>query len=216
MAGTNVGTQVYATVSSTATQTFTITATRTQQVARYFADDLRDLIREANIDLPYWLEIPPEEQDYLLSSEDLAELLCNDIEQMLRDKLISGVHFMLSELQPDPNTNKFNLKYHVNYQINLAQRTLSNDPLLPFGGRLEVPDAATTAARFVLVIDWVPGITPENIEGVRRPHYFFDWYAPTDRFDSSCLVSYRMGGMDDAGSGVVVTRVELTAPGNVP
>jgi hypothetical protein len=216
MANTNVGTQVYATVSGTATQTITITATRTQQVARYFADDLRYLIQEAQIDLPYWLEIPPEEQDYLLSSEDLAELLCNDIEQMLRDKLINGVHFMLSELQPDPNTNKYNLKYHVNYQVNLAPRTLSNDPLTPFGGRLEIPDVAKTAVRFVLVIDWVPGITPENIEGVRRPYYFFDWYAPTDRFDSSCLVSYHPAGMEGAGSGVVVTRVEWTAPGNVP
>src|SRR5216683_7207584 len=105
MATANTNTATYASTQATQTQTYTVpkVGTKTQQVSRYLADDLRGLVEDAQIDLNDCLGIPPD--GYVTSFEFLADLICNDIEQMLRDGLITGVHFLLSEVTPDPNTS---------------------------------------------------------------------------------------------------------------
>ena len=212
MASSSSGTETFATVASTQTSTFalTTTATRTQQAARYIADDLRGLVREAGINLAAALGIPPDES-YVTDAEHLAELICNDIEQMLRDRLIIGVHFLLCEKQLDQTTNAFNIKYHVEYKINLPQRSVIDEVLSGFKDRLLLPRTAAARTRFVLLIDWDPTVNREEIKLVERPRYFFDWRPPNDRYDASSLVHYRTGGLD-----TIIVRTEFAHPGNIP
>jgi hypothetical protein len=206
MANASTGTTTYASTTATRTQSYTVprVATKTQQISRYLADDLCGLVEDAQIDLKDSLGMPPD--GYTTTDEFLAHLICNDIEQMLRDGLITGVHFLLSEDTQDPNTGFYNLRYHVEYQIDndqVAQRSLGGNALQQFGERLTPPSAATVKARFALLIDWSPRITLDDIKEVQRPRYFFDWLPANNRFDGTSLVRFSVGGL-----GTEVTRIE--------
>src|SRR5262249_1239951 len=149
------------------------TGTVTQQISRYLADDLRLLLKETRADLADVLGIPPEERTPLTTSDDLPELVCNDIEQMLRDQLIPAVHFLLSDVNRDQNTFKYNIKYHVQYQMEMGQaRALAPTALKSYGGSLSVPVQATAQSQLVILIDWSPTISEIEKETVSYPRYF--------------------------------------------
>ncbi len=211
--GTGTGSTTFLATEATETQTFAAprVGTRTQQAARYLADDLRTLVNKAHIDLARWLEIPSGSTEYVTNPAFLADLICNDIEQLLRDRLITGVHFLLSDTRIDPSSKAYPVRYHVQYLIDIPERSLSDDALVQYGGRIQPPDTASLEARFALLIDWDRQATAEEIAEVRRPLYFFDWRPVNDRYDANSLVRYRTGGL-----GTEVVRFESATPRNIP
>ena len=208
--GTGTGSTIFLATEATEMQTFAAprVGTRTQQLTRYLADDLHMLVKDGQIDLAYWLGIPPSE--YITDSEFLADIICNDIEQILRDGFIRGVHFLLSDTQPDPMSGCYNLRYHVQYRIDIPVRQLSDDALQQSSDRLQLPRDASLGARFALLIDWNPQLNPAEIELVRRPRYFFDWVPINERYGATSLVRYRTDGLTTE-----IVQIESTVARNI-
>ncbi|HVU66100.1 MAG TPA: hypothetical protein VHD63_03185 [Ktedonobacteraceae bacterium] len=218
MTTSNAQTVTYAT--TTETEEITVTSnvmtqatalTKNEQIARYFIQDLTHFIRLTSIDLIKELEIPPD-PDYSGSQEDVLALLYEDLTHMLREGLITGIHLLLSESQPDQNTGRYLLRYHATYTINQTQqgqRRLQAD-VRRFGGDIAPPAHVWEKARFALLIDW--SAADERRRQVHRPRYFFDWVPPNARFDARSLVRYREGGLTYNGA-VVVDRAEARSPG---
>ncbi len=213
MTTSNSQTETYATTEETTEVTVTpVVMTQTEQIAGFFIDDLTHFIHLTNIDLLKELEIP-REPDYSGSREDILHLLYEDLTHMLREGLISGIHLLLSESQPDANTGRYMLRYHATYTIDQAQqgqRRLQAD-VERFGGTLIPPPHVWEKARFALLIDWNRSVA-ERRRQVHRPRYFFDWVPPSARFDERSLVRYREGGLTYNGA-TVVERTEARSPG---
>lgn len=184
--------------------------TQSEQIARYFTDDLQRFVQVAHINLMQELAIPAE---YASSNEEVIEMLYDDLTHMLREGLITGVHLLLSEPRLDPNSHAYPLRYHAQYLINAPSgvaRTLQNNAQR-FGGELAPLQRIWENARFALLIDWNPSANARRRQ-VRRPAYCFDWVPDQDRFDATCLIRYREGGMTYNGV-VVVERTESASPG---
>ncbi|SRR5579883_3447969 len=210
MGNPGVGVQAMTFQVHPSTMTQVRVGTTTQQIARFLAEDLHILVHEANLDLADWLGIHSDE--YPSDPALLVELICNDIEVMLRQRLITGVRFLLSEEKPDQNTNRYRLGYLVEYRIgDIPVRTLNTNPLTAYGGRLQMPNQTSKWPRFALLIDWDPRADRNEVASVMRPSYLFDWVAVNDTYDANSLVEYRRGGL-----GTVVVRIESTVPGNIP
>jgi hypothetical protein len=190
--------------------------TQSDQIAHYFTEDLEEFVRLSHTDLAKVLQIPPE---YPQDTGDIILMLYEDIAHMLRDQLIIGVHLLLSEMHPDPNTGAYPLRYHARYSI-----TPDNNiyPLAPStsttaqrtGKSIAPPTNIWREARFALLIDWNPS-AKERRQKVRRPEYCFDWVPEEARFDATNLVRYSKGGMLSDSARVdseTVIREELTSP----
>ncbi|HTK12125.1 MAG TPA: hypothetical protein VL485_33445 [Ktedonobacteraceae bacterium] len=202
-------TETYDTTASTTEATVTPRVmTQTEQIARYFTDDLTQFVHIANLDLAHELEIPAEEAG---DTQEIIEMLFDDLSHMLREGLITGIHLLLSEPRVDANTGAYPLRYHALYTINqpaVAQRSLKAQR---FGGSIEPPDRVWVGARFALLIDWNKSADRRRLQ-VRRPEYLFDWVPEQTRFDATSLVRYREGGLTSNGA-EVVRRVEARSPG---
>ena len=187
--------------------------TQTEQIARYFSEDLSKFVEDTNIDLIRELQIPPEyaEINGDLDNETIVEMLFDDIAHMLRDTLITGVHLLLSERQIDANTGAYPLRYHAEYTITqtVARNNKNVEEGKRWGGHLAPPKDTWRNARFALLIDWNPSAN-ERRRQVRRPHYCFDWVPEHSRFDDTTLVRYRAGGMTTDGA--TVNRQESASP----
>jgi hypothetical protein len=161
---------------ATTTETTEVTVvprviTQSQQIARYFAEDLLQFLKDARIDLARELQIPA---DYTQGPVELVEMLYDDLTHMLRDGLITGIHLLLSEQKADPATHAYPLRYHAWYLIQMPERTLKNSEAKRFGGKLAPPKKIADDARFVLLIDWNMTAN-ERRRQARRPEYCFDW-----------------------------------------
>ncbi len=188
----NAGTE-----SGTVTQTMTIT----EQIARFFADDLLKIVRQANIDIARSLGANGE--DYLTDPDQLIWLLCNDLEQMLADGLINRVHFMLCEEEPGGTGGAYRVGYHAEYQI---MSTRVGGDMLEYG-QLRLPRDATLWQKFVLVIDWDPTAPVELRRQCVYPKYIFNWFSPSESFDTRYLVRFERGGL-----GTAVARIQYAQP----
>ncbi len=188
------------------------TVTQSDQIARYFTDDLKNFVRETNINLVEELDIPSEHN---LSSSEAIEMLYEDLAHMLREGIITGIHLLLSEPQRDPNSGAFPLRYHAMYVVNsntrTPQRSLSSSSVQQRGGSLALPTNVWLDARFALLIDWNPSAN-ERRRLVRRPEYCFDWVPKQAKYDATTLIRYREGTMT-VNSATVVERRELRSPG---
>jgi hypothetical protein len=185
--------------------------TQSEQIARYFIEDLTELVKLTNIDLITTLDIPSE---YARSVDDILSMLFDDLSHMLRDSLITGVQLLLSEPKVDPNTHAYPLRYHAIYTIhmNTPGRTLKRPETTQrrFNGHLAPPKNVWIDARFALLIDWNP-TAAERRRIAHRPEYWFDWVPEQARFDATSLVRYREGGM--TFDEVRVDRTEARSPG---
>lgn len=210
MAAPGTSTQMLA---FTSTETTVVPKTRvgahSQQVARYLSEDLQALMRQTSIDLARWLQIPPNE--YPSDALFLAELLCNDLEQMLHDRLITGVHVLLCENRLDPRRGGYRVGYHAEYRMQFSALLLKEEALNQYCGRPQFPADVASWERFALLIDWDPQASPQEIEQVRRPRYLFDWVPADDCYDTNSLVQYGGGGL-----GTVVVRLRSAVPRSVP
>ena len=191
--------------------------TQSEQIARYFTEDLSKFVQDTNINLVTELQIPPDLADSSggLDTEAIIEMLFDDIAHMLRDTLITGVHLMISERYTDPNTGAYPLRYHAEYTVSKPppdpQRQKAEEGKR-WGGHLAPPKNIWNNARFAMLIDWNPSAN-ERRRQVRRPRYCFDWVPEHSRFDDTSLVRYREGGMTADGASVVVHRQESASPG---
>src|SRR5258708_39646384 len=101
-------TETYATVETTVEATVVPrTVTQSEQIARYFTEDLLQFVHDTNINLASELQIP---SDYPQNTEEVIWMLFDDLSHMLRDRLITGVHLLLSEPDRDPNTHAYPLR----------------------------------------------------------------------------------------------------------
>src|SRR6266571_2943562 len=142
-------TETYAATQDTTEATVTpLVMTQTEQIARYFTDDLSHLIDLANIDLIKELEIPPD-SGFGVTRQEIIEMLYDDLTHMLRERLITAIHLLLSKPQRDPNTGAYPLRYHATYTIH--QQGQGERRLLAqvqrFGGRIAPPERVWVGAR---------------------------------------------------------------------
>src|SRR6266436_5835534 len=136
------------------TMVFPRVITQSDQIAHYFTDDLEEFLRVTNINLAHTLQIPTE---YPQDTKDIVMMLYDDLSHMLRDGLITGIHLLLSELELDPNSHAYPLRYHAMYVINNPERSLKPPGAARrFGGALALPKDVWRNTRFALLIDWNP------------------------------------------------------------
>jgi len=209
MTQSNAVTETYA--LTTATTDVTVVPriiTQSEQIARYFTEDLEKFVEQSHIDLIKVLEIPP---DQAYSTRDVIYMLFDDISHMLRDGLITGIHLLLANPDIDKNLHAYPLRYHAMYTINVPARSLKeSNESQRFNGFLAPPHNVWVGARFALLIDWNPTAN-SNRHRIRRPEYCFDWVPEHNRFDETSLIRYREGGM--AFAGATVNRAEFKSPG---
>jgi hypothetical protein len=188
------------------------TISRSEQIARYFIDDLERFVDNSYINLQYALSIPPEEAQ---DSREVLFKLFDDLSRMLRDSMIIGIHLLLSDPDVDPNTHAYLLRYHAEYTITLPTRDIRPDKAdynaQRINGYLAPPASSWIGAKFALLIDWNP-TTNQRRRSARRPEYWFDWMPRQERFDTTSLVRYREGGMAFDGA-TVVRRFEDRSSG---
>ncbi|HEU5382461.1 MAG TPA: hypothetical protein VFV38_44180 [Ktedonobacteraceae bacterium] len=188
------------------------TIAQSEQIARYFIEDLEHFIAETHIDLMYELGVPSEEAQ---DSEEVMRKLFDDLSQLLRNSMITGIHLLLSEPTADPNSSQYKLRYHAEYTINTPARDIRPDreqyTSQRINGYLQPGRGIWLGAKFALLIDWNPSMN-ERRRNARQPEYWFNWLPRQERFDPTTLVRYREGGMAFDGANVV-HRSESTAPG---
>lgn len=189
---------------------------QSEQIARYFTEDLDKFLADTHIDLVRQLGIPPH---FARSSREVLVKLSDDLGHMLRDSMITGIHLLLSNPDVDTSTGAYALRYHAEYTIrqgrDLRQATNKGDKANynpeRLNGHLTPPRGSWVGAKFALLIDWNPTLSARR-RNARPPDYWFDWMPSNDAFDATSQVRFRDGGMafDDAR---VVDRREWKSPG---
>jgi hypothetical protein len=188
--------------------------TQSEQVARYFTEDLTYFLQETGINLLDELHIPTE---YAHSNREALEMLYDDLAHMLRDQLITGIQLLLAEPKLDPNTHAYPLRYHAMYLVEMPARgaqaggSAQEMQARRLGGYLAPPRQSWVGARFALLIDWNRSATERRLQA-RRPEYCFDWVTGGTRYDATTLIRYREGGLTSEGA-QVVRRSEAKSPG---
>jgi hypothetical protein len=208
--GSSAGTGTYQYTQSTQkTSVVPRIVTQTEQIARYFTEDLEKFVEETHIDLIRELDIPAE---YASSNREVLFMLFDDLSHLLRDSIITGIHLLLHEPARDPNTHAFQVRYHAEYRISIPERSLKqSDQAMRFNGYLAPPRNIWLGASFSLLIDWNTSAN-ERRRSAHRPEYWFDWLPELSQYDATSLIRYREGGM--AFDGATVDRTEYRTPGS--
>lgn len=195
--------------ANVSTRVETNVMTRSEQIARYLGDDLLYLVKRASIDLGEWLGVPT---DYVRDPDYLVQMICADVELMLRNGLINGADIMVTDPQPD-TSGQYSVRYLSRY---LIEGPTEGNPVNPqpakfWGGLIRPPDPTLASAfHFVFGIEWRPDVDQQARSEVRTPKYLFDWVPADGSYDSSQLVGVRYGGMEISGASVM--RVEFIDP----
>jgi hypothetical protein len=157
-------------------------------VAHALADDLLSLLPCLHLDLATVLGIPADE--YLPQGVDLVEEVCDDLERLLRYRLLSAVTLLLCDLAPDPVTGGSIARYVCDYALT---------PALPGGldSRAEalrsLPNLTQVPLEYLrpaLVVHWDPKADWQTRAQLRRPHYHFDWTTPLDPTQPATVVRF--------------------------
>lgn len=192
--GASIGTSTYATTSSTSSTTVVPSIiTQSDQIAIYFANDLEAFVDHTYINLAREFQIPYE---YSQETKDIINMLYADISHMLRDRLITGIHIILSDDAMDPGANAYLVRYHVCYTIDNPNVLLPSNGTEAdvTGGLVMPPPKVWQNARFALLIDWSPESKGRR-HLVRRPNYLFDWMPREERFDATNVIRYHEGSL---------------------
>lgn len=175
-----------------------LSADHPEYVALALAADLRQIALETGIDFAAYLNVPADE--YLWHAHDLIEEICDDIERMLRYRLLTAIHVLLSDPEPHPATGIYTARYHALYTIEVP-RTLGSEP--PAQTSVERPAITRDLwqdARFALVVDWDAKADWQKRSQLRRPAYNFDWATALDPYYPSTVVRYDEGGIARASA----------------
>lgn len=190
---------------------------QSEQIARYFTEDLEKFLADTHINLIRQLSIP---SHFAQSSREVLVMLSDDLAHMLRDSMITGIHLLLSNPNIDPNTRAYALRYHAEYTITAAKRAGEGRDIRPdkesynsqrINDHLRPPNGSWVGAKFALLIDWNPTLSQRR-RNARPPEYWFDWMPSNDAFDATSQVRFRDGGMAFDGARVVDRR-EWKSPG---
>jgi hypothetical protein len=210
----------YADITETVKSSVTIvprTIAQSEQIARYFTEDLEKFIADTHIDLMRQLDIPP---SFARNDKAVISKLFSDLSHMLRDSMITGIHLLLSKAEIDVNTHCYPLLYHAEYTIRTPNTATGERDLRPdkahyssqrIGGYLAPPRDSLAGAKFALLLDWNMTLS-ERRRNARPPDFWFNWVPMNDRYDATSLVRFRAGGMAFDGA-VVVNRGEAKPPG---
>lgn len=183
--------------------------TQSAAVEFYIHEDLEQFVKDRNIDLPTLLCILPGRRSY--TDEQLIQLLCADIGHMLRDSLITRVHFLLYDPQIDASTQAYPLFYQATYEVTL-QRGVKQQGPQRLGELLAPPQNIPRDAGFAILLEWHPNSDMDRRQGVIYPSYNLNWVSPQSRYDPTSLVRYREGSLTADGA-TIVNRSESTTPG---
>ncbi len=193
------------------------TIAQSEQIARYFTEDLEKFIADTHIDLIRQLDIPP---SFARKDKTVINKLFSDLSHMLRDSMITGIHLLLSNPEIDVNTHFYPLRYHAEYTILTANGNAGERDLRPdkahyssqrIGGYLAPPRESWIGAKFALLLDWNMTLSGRR-RNARPPDYWFNWVPINDSYDATSLVRFREGGMAFDGANLV-SRRETSSPG---
>src|SRR5579871_6517258 len=84
-------------------------------VVHALAEDLLYLLPRMRLDLASAVGIPSDE--YLPQGEDLVEEISDDLERLLRYRLLTAVTLLLCDLSPDPSTGGSVARYVCDYVL---------------------------------------------------------------------------------------------------
>jgi hypothetical protein len=170
-------------------------------LAQYLKDDLLAYLRDpaAPLDLLRWLDLPPGQYPY--KPEYMVHLLADDIDMLIRDKLITTVHVIFSDLEMIDD--HYEMTYHARYFVSVPD-WLQRHPEIPIlRGEAARPAIENMRDKhFMLLVDWLPGITRARIESIRRHRHFFDWIASCEHYDRRTMGTFRQGGVGGAPGNV--------------
>ncbi|MBF6592241.1 MAG: hypothetical protein IVW57_17150 [Ktedonobacterales bacterium] len=161
--------------------------TATEQLATYFYEDVRQVLRRAGFDLSRELGAPPEYAD---DAELFLRLLCADMERLWQYQLITGLALMLTtpiERLGDPHAVLYRAIYRVRQSLDVEQGSVRLRPVLRLSDGLGDSISAATGARAFLVAEWTRDAALRRVP-VRPPRYHFAW-VPTQPalFDENAL-----------------------------
>jgi hypothetical protein len=163
-------------------------------LAHYLKDDLLAYLNDASapLDLHRWLDLP--RGQYPQKPEYMVHLLCDDIDMLIRDKLITTVHVIFSDLEMI--NDHYEMTYHARYFVTVPE-WVGRHPEVVLGRGASTRAAPETMRdkHFMVLVDWLSGITRARIASMRRHRHFFDWIASSERFDRRTMATYRQGGV---------------------
>jgi hypothetical protein len=157
-------------------------------VVHALASDVLYLLPRLHLDFAAFLGIPRDE--YLPQGEDLVEELCDDIERLLRYRLLTGASLMLCAPAPDPTTGGSVVCCACDYALTSA---LPGGPSSCVEGLQALPGLDQLPyddLRLALVVQWDAKVDAQKRAQLRLPHYNFDWSSPFDPDRAATLVRF--------------------------
>jgi hypothetical protein len=144
------------------------------QLAPYLYDDLRVLMRATHLRLDEALGVPDEYAD---DPELFLRLLCADLENLVREQLLSSITLVLADAVGTEGREV--VRYRASYQI---RRTLDDEalgrpfhPITRTGRRAPSSHGAEDTVRFSLVLEWSQAATKPRRNRIGFPRYHFTW-----------------------------------------
>lgn len=213
-AGSGVQSETYEVTEATVVaesrpETYADLQTVTETLANYIGRDLRQLVNDAHISLATELDVPPR-----ISTENrvILELLCHDIERLLRLNLISEIYMGLADKKLNAR-GRYPLRYEARYEITRSTWSGPSNSLASntaWNSLVRAPTRTLNDAQFVFAVAWRPGVKAKQVENARPPEYFFQWLRQRRLFDGEGLVRYRFGGA--AAGPIRIDRSEHAQP----
>ena len=190
--------------NKTQVKTVSHVITQSEAVATYIHEDLSDLVQNMHVDLTHVLALPANRATS--NSRILLEYLYEDIGLLLRNALISRVHFLLYDPHMDSMTKAYPVLYEATYEI-MLQRGLQQQGPQRHGGLLTPPKHLIGHVDFVILVDWHPNADMMRRQRAVSPTYHFNWVSPQCRYDPTSLVRFREGALTMDGA-TIINRVE--------
>jgi hypothetical protein len=162
----------------------------TEQLATYFYEDARQVLRRAGFDLSRELGAPPAYAD---DAELFVRLLCADMELLWQRQLISGISGLALlittpiEQLGEPHRVLYRGIYRVRQSLDVASNSVRLRPVLRVGAGVDATLGAATGARAFLIAEWTRDATLRRATA-RPPRYHFRWlFNQPALFDDSAL-----------------------------
>lgn len=159
----------------------------TEQLATYFYEDTRQVLRRAGFDLSRELGAPPEYAD---DAEMFIRLLCADMELLWQRQLISGLVLLITtpiEQLNEPHPVLYRGIYRARQSLDSTSNSVRLRPVLRVGEGVDATIGAATGARAFLIAEW----TRDSIlrrASARPLRYHFRWlFNQPALFDDSAL-----------------------------
>jgi len=154
-----------------------------ERLAAAFYEDLHQIARQTTI--PPWQALAAPDT-YADQPDLLARLVSADVEQLLRDQLISGVALVLSDPAYDAASDASMpvVRYCAAYILRRLVSPLPDELIAPpysrTIARFDPSRHAGPASELALLVAWYPAVSPaERAATIAFPRYQFQWTALT-------------------------------------